>query len=692
MSVHHRAMTPTEVRLQLHRSGYHPLPLNGKNPEINGKDWQKKRLETNPDEIRLWETMYQYAVNTGVLTKFTPCLDIDILDEEAAEEIEALVRERYEDGGHVLTRIGLPPKRAIIFRTDEPFKKINVPLIAVNETDPERREQKIEFLADGQQLAAFGIHPDTHAPYRWHGGSIGGIKREELPYIRGAEAQRLVDEIIEILTSKYGYRLKSEKKPPPADGNGTDRGADPIDWDGYLKNLIDHDYDVRFAMTLLRTGMHDGAAVNLMRALINRLDGVDPDRKQRRLNEIGDMVRSARRKIGDPPTPAELGEWSAGADPGPISPRQWLLGNQFCRGFISSLFAAGGVGKSALRLLQLISLALGRPLCGQHVFCRSRVLLISMEDDHDEVQRRVQAVLIHYGIPRNELEGWMWCATPIGRKLATQNHNDRLVGELERQIRKAVARRQPDIVALDPFIKLHSLNENDTGDMSFVCDLLTKIAVESNIAVDIPHHVHKGQITPGDADAGRGASSIRDAGRLVYTLTAMSEAEAQSFNISPDDRPSYIRLDSAKVNIAARSATATWFRIVGVPIGNATEQYPAGDTIQVAEPWSPPDAWSGVTIHTLNAILDYIQAGCRNDDGELTSERFSSGSSKDRAAWAVIPRFVPNKTEAQCRIIIKAWIRSGLLISRDYHSPSQRRDRKGLFVDDAKRPGTEVTD
>jgi hypothetical protein len=47
-----------------------------------------------------------------------------------------------------------------------------------------------------------------------------------------------------------------------------------------------------------------------------------------------------------------LGEWDAGDDPGPIPPRQWLLGNQFCAGFISSIVAAGGAGKSALRLLQ----------------------------------------------------------------------------------------------------------------------------------------------------------------------------------------------------------------------------------------------------------------------------------------------------------------------------------------------------
>jgi RecA-family ATPase len=103
--------------------------------------------------------------------------------------------------------------------------------------------------------------------------------------------------------------------------------------------------------------------------------------------------------------------------------------------------------------------------------------------------------------------------------------------DLEKSIREAIERRKPDIVALDPFIKLHSLEENDSGDMNFVCDLLVKIATETDIAVDIPHHVHKGQIAPGDADAGRGSSGIRDAGRLIYTLTVMSETEASPCSI-----------------------------------------------------------------------------------------------------------------------------------------------------------------
>jgi RecA-family ATPase len=169
-------------------------------------------------------------------------------------------------------------------------------------------------------------------------------------------------------------------------------------------------------------------------------------------------------------------------DPGPIPPRQWLLGNEFCRSFISSIVAAGGAGKSALRLLQFISLAIGRSLCGQHVFWRSRVLLISLEDDRNELQRRIKAVLDCYGIPRSELEGWLYCASPKLAKLAEMKNRARAIGPLEHQIRQAIERCRPDIVSLDPFVKNHSLEENDSGDKDFVCHLLARMAVEFNRA------------------------------------------------------------------------------------------------------------------------------------------------------------------------------------------------------------------
>src|SRR5262245_33782837 len=76
------AMTdPADIRRALLAAGFSPLPLRGKKPAFDG--WQKK-LETNDEEIRLWDSMWPDATNTGILTKFTPAIDIDIMVPDAA--------------------------------------------------------------------------------------------------------------------------------------------------------------------------------------------------------------------------------------------------------------------------------------------------------------------------------------------------------------------------------------------------------------------------------------------------------------------------------------------------------------------------------------------------------------------------------------------------------------------------------
>jgi hypothetical protein len=318
MSGHHPGLTPTEVRLRLLRAGFRPLPLEGKNPNVNGKDWQKKRLESNPDEIRLWEQLYPYAENTGVLCCYTPFLDIDILNPEAAEAAESLVRNRF-DGQYILTRFGNAPKRAIPFQTQKPFAKITCILIDPNEQDPKKREHRIEFLGDGQQVVVDGIHPDTNRPYSWHGGVPGEVHREDLPGIDAEQAQKLVDDIAELLIRQHLYQFKSKPKPPPQGDIKQDPQIGiyeddvPADWDRYLANLIEHDDDAGFAMALLRAGFHDGATVKFMRAQVRRLENVDEARRQRRLNEIPAMVSSARAKLGkesQPPLALRCG-WDA---------------------------------------------------------------------------------------------------------------------------------------------------------------------------------------------------------------------------------------------------------------------------------------------------------------------------------------------------------------------------------------------
>jgi hypothetical protein len=195
---------PTELRLRLHRAGFDPLPLQGKHPAP--KEWQKK-ADANDDEIKSWGRFYPYATNTGILNRRAPVIDVDILNPDAAEAVEDLARCHFEERGPILVRFGKPPKRAILLRTEEPFKHSHIDLIASNGVGG-----LIELRCDGNQTVVFGTHPDTHRPYTWHGGVPGDIKLEELPYISAAEARAFLEKAA-LVVRDFGYQAEIIRSP-----------------------------------------------------------------------------------------------------------------------------------------------------------------------------------------------------------------------------------------------------------------------------------------------------------------------------------------------------------------------------------------------------------------------------------------------------------------------------------------------
>jgi hypothetical protein len=250
------------------------------------EEWQK--IDATDATIVLWDRQWPRARSTGFLTKFTPTLDIDVLDPIAAQAIEEFVRGRYEaDRGYVLVRFGQAPKRAIPFRTDEPFKKITANFVAPNGAEG----QKLELLADGQQVVAFGIHPTTTKPYTWFGGEPGEIKREDLPYLSQDEAHQLIDDCAELLV-RLGYQRAKARE-----GNGQDAGGGAADWQYLFDNIREgrdlHNSLRDLAAKLIRSGTSAGAAVNQLRGLMEGSTAPHDDRWKERFAEIPRLVESA---------------------------------------------------------------------------------------------------------------------------------------------------------------------------------------------------------------------------------------------------------------------------------------------------------------------------------------------------------------------------------------------------------------
>ena len=191
----------TTQRKRLLQAGYLPIPTEGKKPSIPG--WQT--LVATEGDIDGWFHQYPAAFNTGILTRTTPAVDIDVYDPDVAQAIEAMLWDLIGTRGMV--RFGEAPKRAALFRTETPFAKISTPVF----TSPTGQRHRVEVLCSGQQIVVLGTHPGTGKPYSWHGGEPGDVARADLPELTEAVAREFVAKGADIMRASRAGRRKYAK-------------------------------------------------------------------------------------------------------------------------------------------------------------------------------------------------------------------------------------------------------------------------------------------------------------------------------------------------------------------------------------------------------------------------------------------------------------------------------------------------
>ena len=498
------------LRLALLRGDYVPIPLFGKAPPVYGKNnsrkglgsWQKLE-NVSYEQIEMWGRTWPDAVNTGVLTRLTPALDLDLLNEDAAVAAEDYVRERYEESGYVLTRIGRAPKRAILFRTNEPFAKIVVNLVA-----PNGGAEKIEFLADGQQVACFGIHPDTGKLYGWHGGSPSEIAREDLPYIREAEAQALVAELVDLLVRDFGYRKTADR---PGKQERSDRPSAGVeDWSHLIVNIqagIElHDSLRDLAAKIVKSGSNNGAVVNQLRGLMDASTAPHDARWQERRADIPRLVNGAAAKYRQPSAEAsepepepppeqnrangflsmlDVSAW----DGVPVPARDWAVRDRIIRRAVTLLSGEGGIGKSILIMQLACAHVLARDWFGQ-LPEPGPAIYLNAEDDERELHFRLEAIRAHLGVAFADLSDLH--LVPLAGEDALLGVPDRTgiiqpTPLFERLLRTA-EKIQPVLIALDTAADMFGGNENDRSQVRQFISLLRRIGITGNSAVLLASH------------------------------------------------------------------------------------------------------------------------------------------------------------------------------------------------------------
>jgi RecA-family ATPase len=481
-------------RLKLAQAGYCPLPCIGKQPV--SKSWQQPCDVTN-EVIEMWDKTWPDAINTGALTRDMPTLDLDIKNEEAARAAEALVRSSYDDGGRLLVRLGNPPKRAIPFRTDKPFKKISVSLIAPNGG----ADEKIEFLADGQQVVVAGIHPTTKAPYRWFGGDLKEINREELPHINERAARGLVGSVVDLLISDFGYsRAKERPKTKTTNGGGDAKpnGGGSGDWKFLIANIHSghdlHDSLRDLAAKARTAGMAPGATVNLLRGLMRSSNAPRDDRWQERFEDIIRLVDGADKfrngEAEDPPPPLpwiDMSNW----DNEQIPQQEWAVLDRIPLRQVTLFSGEGGAGKSITTLYLATAHVLSRDWLGSMPE-PGPAFFIDAEDDQRVLHHRLANVVCHFGSTfKDVIDNGLHVMSLAGQDsvLATVNRSGKIEATpIYMRLLEAAADIKPKMIGIASAANIFTGSENDRAQVQQFVNLLTRLAITADGSVVLISH------------------------------------------------------------------------------------------------------------------------------------------------------------------------------------------------------------
>lgn len=186
-----------KLRNTLLKNGYIPLPLASKGVFIKG--WSRAEIDT--EWLDQYTRIGRYP-DTGLRCDDLVAFDIDVLDEDLADECEVFVEQAA--GPTELCRVGKWPKRLLLYRLDH----LDRSLIRSGRTGNYGGHMCELLTTHGRQFAAFGMHP-SGAQYKWQGDSPADVALPDVPGIEAEKALEILDGLDELLEATGFEKIRN---------------------------------------------------------------------------------------------------------------------------------------------------------------------------------------------------------------------------------------------------------------------------------------------------------------------------------------------------------------------------------------------------------------------------------------------------------------------------------------------------
>lgn len=340
-------------------NGYEPVPIHPRSKAVAAKGWTEGVIDAA--RVDTWCRDFGNC-GIGLRTGRLVGLDIDVLDADVAHRLAAGATEMF---GPTLIRVGLWPKRLLLYRNDAPIRKLNLPCL--------------DILGVGQQFVAFGTHPGTGRPYDWVTGETPcEVPVDQLPSVDEAGLQRFLGEAAALTAHLADERRPRRDRPAGMVlASGPTRNADGIVTDGrdaWLSTIAFH--AVHDAVDAGETPDPRRLAALVWDRFVATTDLNRPQKDGRRPWSPGDAARKVGDKLGllahgrlparasedaqpevlgellpVPEARARLGEAIAASL---LAAETWWGGDRSTAAPVAGIRATVGLGKSAVSRAQIV--------------------------------------------------------------------------------------------------------------------------------------------------------------------------------------------------------------------------------------------------------------------------------------------------------------------------------------------------
>ena len=233
-----------------------------------------------------------------------------------------------------------------------------------------------------------------------------------------------------------------------------------------------------------------------------------------------------------------------------VPEQRWLVNGLWSEEAVGIVGGEPKCCKSFLALDLAVAVAAGVPCLRRYAVPHSgRVLLYAAEDAQPIVRRRLEGIAAAAGVELADLDIQVITAPTLRLDLEADR----------RSLALTVAKLQPRLLILDPFVRLHRIDENASGEVAPLLAYLRELQRRHRLAVLVVHHAKKGAGRARAGQALRGSSEFHAWGDSnlylrregdVLTLTVEHRA-------APSQKPMRIELveagDALALYVADRS-------------------------------------------------------------------------------------------------------------------------------------------